>query len=130
MMAWMAKGTCWTCGRGGGLDFSVCFTVAASPFYRGSFNFGVYDVISSRITIRNERNGPLPVTPPTVRATVPANRTNTLLSDLGKRTLRILFDGERDVSDAFGDIRSWLCDDECESDGCYVREEGLEVAVR
>ena len=40
MMAWMAKGTCWTfVGRVVvevvDLDFSVCFTVAASPFYRG-----------------------------------------------------------------------------------------------
>ena len=36
MMVRMAKGSCGTCGRGGGLDFGSFFTVAASPISRGS----------------------------------------------------------------------------------------------
>ena len=36
MMVRMAKGSCGTCCRGGGLDFGSFFAVAASPFSRGS----------------------------------------------------------------------------------------------
>ena len=52
MMVRMAKGSCGTCGRGGGLDFGSFFTVAASPFSRGSL--GCINVISSSITIKHK----------------------------------------------------------------------------